>query len=117
LFGAFSGIFYIFEGKYIPADIKKWKSEYLQPILELASTQNYISTQSEVIMENNFFTKNNYILIFTGIVMLFLGFYALSRPPVNGFWTMKFAPIILTIAYCVVFPIAIILKPGSKEKD
>jgi len=68
-------------------------------------------------MENSFFSKNNYILILVGVGMLLVGFYALSTPPVDGFWTMNVAPIILTIAYCVVFPVAIILKPKSKEKE
>ena len=92
-------------------------SENLAGLLELASAQNYINSQTEGIMENSFFSKKNYILLLIGIGMLIIGYYALSRHPVDGFWTLTFAPIILTLAYCVVFPIAIILRPGSKEKE
>ena len=68
-------------------------------------------------MQNDFFGKKNYIGILLGCGLLILGYIALSRPPVNGFWTMDFAPIILCIAYCIVFPLAIMLKgAGEKEK-
>ncbi len=68
-------------------------------------------------MQENFFTKINYLGILIGVLALVIGFFALSRPPVTGFMTMTFAPILLTIAYCVIFPLAIMLRGSKKESE
>ena len=68
-------------------------------------------------MKNGFFSKKNYIVLTLGVGMIIVGFIALATRPVEGFWTMKFAPVVLTLAYCVVIPVAIILKPKAKEKE
>ena len=65
-------------------------------------------------MKDSFFSKKNYIGILIGIGLLIVGFYSLSRPPVDGVWTLSVAPIVLCLTYCVVFPIAII---WNKEKE
>jgi hypothetical protein len=68
-------------------------------------------------MKDRFFGKGNYIGILIGIGLLIIGFYSLSRPPVNSVWTMNVAPIILCFAYCIVFPIAIMWNSNSDKKD
>ena len=54
------------------------------------------------------FTKINYQLFFGAILLLFIGYWALAQPPVDGFLTLTLAPILLVIGYCVLIPIAIL---------
>jgi len=67
-------------------------------------------------MQSNFFTQKNLIGFGIGIGLLIFGFYALSRPPVNSVWSLNVAPIVLCIAYCIIFPVAIMLN-GTKKSD
>jgi hypothetical protein len=68
-------------------------------------------------MNDKIFNKMNYYGILAGILFLVAGFYALSRPPVNGFWTLNIAPILLSIAYCVIIPLAIIWNKKSDDGE
>ncbi len=68
-------------------------------------------------MDKQFFNKFNYILIGIGIVFLIIGYWSLSRAPVDGFLTMNFAPIVLCIAYCIIFPVAILWNKGAKSDE
>lgn len=65
------------------------------------------------------FTRKNYLLFFIGLVVIFIGYIALSRPPASNFWSLTVAPILLVVGYCVIIPIAIMLKSGgdSQEKE
>ena len=50
------------------------------------------------------FGMKNYILFAVSIVVMVIGFIAL------GYGSMTLAPILLVLAYCVLMPLAIILK-------
>ncbi len=50
------------------------------------------------------FTKKNYVVFGLGVLSVILGFITLSR----GSTTL--APILLILGYCVIIPIAILLK-------
>ena len=63
------------------------------------------------------FTRKNYLLFFIGLVVIFLGYIALSRPPASNFWSLTVAPILLVIGYCVIIPIAIMLKGKEKRQE
>jgi hypothetical protein len=70
------------------------------------------------------FTKKNFTLFGIAIGVIALGFLFLTSPTfgggfpffhpfgagVNGWLTMNAAPILLVLGYCVLLPIAIILK-------
>ncbi|MFH1681760.1 MAG: hypothetical protein ABIH26_14100 [Candidatus Eisenbacteria bacterium] len=50
------------------------------------------------------FGRRNYILFATGILVILLGFFLLSRNSIT------LAPILLVSGYCVILPLAIALK-------
>ncbi len=61
------------------------------------------------------FTRKNYIGLGVGILIIVIGYICLSTPPWNGFVSRTLAPILLTLGYCVIIPVAIFLKE-SKAK-
>ncbi|MBL0332353.1 MAG: DUF3098 domain-containing protein [Chlorobiota bacterium] len=81
--------------------------------------------QNNLVDFNFPFTKKNWILIFSGIGLLILGYAlmatSISKDPANndGIWNnslaVNIAPIILTIAYCIVIPTGIMLRDKSTE--
>lgn len=70
------------------------------------------------------FTRKNYILFGTGLILIVAGFLFLTSPVfgggfpfvhpfkggVDGWLTMNLAPVMLVLGYCVVIPAAIIVK-------
>lgn len=64
------------------------------------------------------FTKSNYRLFGASIVVLLIGYLALSQGPVDGFLSLTLAPIILVLGYCVLIPIAIMYsdRNGKPKK-
>lgn len=65
----------------------------------------------------NFFKKENYLGVAFGVALLAIGFFLLSRPPVDGVLSLVLSPIILTIAYCAVIPLAIIWRSKAEKKE
>ncbi len=55
---------------------------------------------------NIVFGRMNYILLVIGIVVIIAGFIALSKGSIT------LAPILLVIGYCVILPLAILIKSG-----
>ena len=61
--------------------------------------------------------RENYLLFFTGLFVLIVGYIFLAQGPWDSFWSRTLAPIILVIGYCVVIPIALFYeKKQDKEK-
>jgi quinol-cytochrome oxidoreductase complex cytochrome b subunit len=63
------------------------------------------------------FSRTNYLLFLIGFAVIVLGYIALSRPPASNFWSLTVAPILLVAGYCVIIPIAIILKGKTRDKE
>ncbi len=59
---------------------------------------------------NIYWKKKNYILLFAGFVLLFAGYYLMSIKPWNSFPALNISPVILIIAYVVIFPAAILFR-------
>lgn len=59
------------------------------------------------------FTRKNYMILGTGLVLLLLGYVLMSQPPHDGFLSLTLSPIILTIAYCIVIPWGILAREKS----
>ena len=64
-----------------------------------------------------YWDKSNYYLLIFGIVLLILGFYAMSIGPWDSTSSLVVSPIILFIAYVFIFPLAILFRKKSKSKD
>ncbi len=57
------------------------------------------------------FGKRNYILFAVGLLVIIAGFIFL------GTGDTVFAPILLVLGYCVIIPLAIIIKDKKKEPE
>lgn len=57
------------------------------------------------------FGKRNYILFAVGLLVIIAGFIFL------GTGDTVFAPILLVLGYCVIIPVAIIIKDRKKEPE
>ncbi len=55
----------------------------------------------------SYWTRTNYILFGLGFVALILGYFLLSTDPWDGFTSLTAAPIVLLLAYIVIFPLSI----------
>ena len=61
------------------------------------------------------FTKTNYQILACGIVMIILGYIALSQEPWDGFWPLDVAPVLLVLGYCVLIPLGILFRKRTEE--
>lgn len=59
--------------------------------------------------------KINYIILGIGLLVIIVGYIALSVPTVEGFSPLVLAPILLVLGYCVIIPLGILYK--SKKKS
>lgn len=55
-------------------------------------------------------TKENYLIIAAGIVIIIIGYILMSEKSVDGFNPTVLAPILLVFGYLVVIPIGILFK-------
>jgi len=53
------------------------------------------------------FGKKNLNILIIGLIMIVLGYIAMAQPPVNSFWSLTLAPLILLAAYFLVVPYSI----------
>jgi hypothetical protein len=60
-------------------------------------------------------TRINYLLFALAAFLLIIGYVFMSIGPVNSFWSLTLSPIVLVFSYCVVFPLAILWRPKSKQ--
>ena len=63
------------------------------------------------------FTRMNYLLFTAGLVVLIVGFIFLSIGPWNSVPSLTLAPILLILAYCVIFPVAILYKKREPKPE
>lgn len=60
-----------------------------------------------------YWDKRNYIFLFLGFALLILGYYVMSMGSWDSTTSLIISPIILVIAYILIFPLAIF----SKKKE
>jgi len=63
---------------------------------------------------NIYWEKKNYFLLGLGLLVTILGFYFMTLGPWDSFSSLVISPIILFIAYVIIFPLSIFLR---KKKD
>ena len=61
------------------------------------------------------FERENYIILGIGLLVIVLGYVALSGNTVEGFSQLTLAPILLVLGYCVIIPVGILYR--KKEKS
>ena len=65
---------------------------------------------------NNLFTGKNSTLFLISITLIGIGYILLAQGPVDNPLSVSVAPVILVICYCVLLPVAILLKDKKKEE-
>lgn len=63
-----------------------------------------------------YWEKNNYLLLIAGIVVAITGYYFMSIGPWNSNESLHYSPIILFIAYVIIFPLAIVYRRKKNQK-
>lgn len=58
----------------------------------------------------NYWTTNNYIIFGAGIAVIIIGFILMAQPPWDNPVSLSVSPIVLLIAYIIIFPLSILYK-------
>ena len=84
----------------------------------MARIETKTTPRRKPIIESLPFTKANYQILGLGLLIIVLGYVALSQPPWDGVMALDVAPILLVLGYCVVIPVGILFrkKPSSDVK-
>ena len=61
------------------------------------------------------FGKINYQLFGIGLVTIILGYILMATGETESIQSIKIAPVILIVGYCVLIPAAILVKPKNKD--
>ena len=61
------------------------------------------------------FGKINYQLFGIGLVTIIVGYIIMATGETESIQSIKIAPIILIIGYCVLIPASILVKPKNKD--
>lgn len=72
--------------------------------------------QSEKSPFNNYWKKENYLLLFGGILVLILGFLFMTKDPYDSTLSLSISPIVLLIAYIIIFPLSILYKKRKTKE-
>ncbi len=64
----------------------------------------------------NYWKKPNFYILFAGIATLFIGYFLMAQSPWNNPLSLTVSPIVLLIAYIVIFPLSILYKKKKKIK-
>jgi len=65
---------------------------------------------------NIYWEKKNYYLLALGLLLTVIGFYFMTIGPWDSFSSLVISPIILFIAYVVIFPLSIFLRNKSEKE-
>ena len=68
-------------------------------------------------MDKSFFSKKNYLGLAVGAVVLIIGFILLGQGPAVNPISLSVAPVLLTIAYFIIIPWAILKRNDKKEVE
>ena len=60
------------------------------------------------------FGKINYLLFGIGLLVIITGYLIMATGETESFQSVKLAPIILIVGYCIFIPAAILIKPKDK---
>lgn len=66
---------------------------------------------------NIYWEKNNYIILIVGVILTFIGYYLMSIGPWNSNESLVYSPIILFIAYVIIFPLAIVYRRKKQQNS
>ena len=73
--------------------------------------------KSSVSPFNIYWEKRNYYLLILGLLVTIIGFYFMSIGPWDSFSSLVVSPIILFIAYIIIFPLSIFLRKKQEKEQ
>ena len=84
----------------------------------MAKVRKGIRTQKQTEKSpfNNYWKKENYLILFAGALVLILGFLFMTKDPYDSTLSLSISPIVLLIAYVIIFPLSIMFKK-KKTKE
>jgi len=65
----------------------------------------------------NYWGNTNYILLGVGIFVLVIGFYLMTFGPWDNPVSLSISPIVLLVAYLIIFPLSILYRKKKKGTD
>ncbi|MBN2708431.1 MAG: hypothetical protein JXR46_05245 [Calditrichaceae bacterium] len=71
--------------------------------------------QKQKQIENLIIGKKNISVFLIGLLTIVIGFILMAQPPVDGFLSRTLAPVLLVIAYLIIFPISIMIKEKNNQ--
>lgn len=66
---------------------------------------------------NIYWDKKNYYLLALGLIVTIVGFYFMTIGPWDSFSSLVISPILLFIAYVIIFPLSIFLRKKSDKEQ
>ncbi len=60
--------------------------------------------------------RENFIILGVGVLVIILGYVALSENKVEGFVPLVLAPVLLVLGYCVIVPFGIMFRKKDKPR-
>jgi cell division protein FtsW (lipid II flippase) len=69
-----------------------------------------LSTKKAESPFRNYWSTSNQIIFVAGLVVILLGFLLMNQYPWDNPLSMTYSPIVLLIAYIIIFPVAIFYK-------
>jgi hypothetical protein len=83
----------------------------------MAKVEKVKSTSKAKLNETFPLEKENYIILGVGLLVIILGYLALSGNKVEGFSQLTVAPILLVLGYCVIVPVGIMYRKKEKKEN
>jgi len=72
------------------------------------------NTDNKPLFHSWSFGKINYQLFGIGLFVIILGYIAMASGETESIQSVKIAPLILIVGYCILIPAAILVKPKDK---
>lgn len=66
---------------------------------------------------NIYWDKRNYYLLALGLVVTIIGFYFMTIGPWDSFSSLVVSPILLFLAYIIIFPLSIFLRKRAEKEQ
>jgi len=66
---------------------------------------------------NIYWDKKNYLTLLAGLAILVIGFFVMSSGNWNSTSALVFSPVILGIAYLIIFPLSIFSKKNNTQEN
>ncbi len=73
------------------------------------------NTNNNTLFHSWSFGKINYLFFAIGLVVILLGYILMATGETESIQSIKISPIILIIGYCILIPLAILIKPKNSD--